>query len=214
MNTGGSDTNVTITYTPSAGFPGASCTETKAVAAGKMVTFGFPLMPAGCYTNGGGGGAAAFVGAAQVSTNSASMPLVAVVNTITTGSSNAAAYGAFDPATATDHVSMPLIMDRNYGIFTGIAVANVGTSATNVSCTFSGTGAPPAIPSTSIAPGASLTAVQLNQATVVPYVGAATCTATGGDAKIVAVVNELNPGSIIPAADGLLVYEGLNYTVP
>jgi len=211
MNTGGTNTDVTLTYTPSAGFPGATCTETKTILAGKSTTFGFPSLPAGCYTNGGGAGSAAFVGSAKVTTNTASHPLVAVVNQVTTGASTAAAYGAIDPSVATANVSLPLIMDRNFGIFTGFAVANVGTLSTNIACTFSGAGAPPNIPSTAVAPGAALTATQLNQATVVPYVGSATCTATGGDAKIAAVVNELNTGSAIPTEDGLSVYEGLNY---
>jgi hypothetical protein len=213
MNTGASATNVTVTYKPSTGFPGATCTETKAIAAGKSTTFGFPTMPTACYTNAGGSaGSAAFVGGAAVTTNSASMPLVGVVNQLTTGTSAAGAYGAFDPALATSKVSLPLLMDRNYGIFTGFSVANVGTSSTNVACTFSGgAGAPPAVPSTAVAAGASLTVTQLNKATTVPYVGSASCTATGGDAKIVAVVNELNTGSVIATQDGLSVYEGINY---
>lgn len=50
MNTGGTNTNVTLTYKPSVGFPGATCTETKTVLAGQSNTFGFPSLPAGCYT--------------------------------------------------------------------------------------------------------------------------------------------------------------------
>jgi hypothetical protein len=213
QNTGGTATDVTLTYSPSAGFPGAVCTETKNIPGNQSVTFGFPQLPASCGTAGTGvtdttnGG---FVGAAQVTTNSASQPLVAIVNQITRGTATGAAYNAVNPDNASANVSLPLIMDRNVGtLFTGFAVANVGASTTNVACTFSGTGAPPAIPSTALDPGESLTAVQLNAGTA-GYVGGATCTATGGDASIAAIVNEAATG-VTSAQDLLLVYEGFNY---
>ena len=72
QNTGGSDTNVTVSYKPSAGFPGAACTETKSIPAGQSATFGYPQLPAGCGTSGTGvsdpvnGG---FVGSASVTGN-------------------------------------------------------------------------------------------------------------------------------------------------
>jgi len=207
QNTGASNTDVTLTYNPSSGFPGASCTETKSISAGASTTFGFPNLPAGCYTNGGSAGAAAFVGSAKVTGNTASMPLVAVVNQITSGTSTAAAYGAFDPSVATSKVSMPLIMDRNYNIFTGFSVANVGAQPTNITCTF--TGSSRTVSATNVASGAALTDVELN-AMGDGYVGSAVCTATGGDAKIAAVVNELTSGAP-STTDALLVYEGINY---
>lgn len=207
QNTGATATNVTISYTPSATFPGAPCTETKSIPAGTSVTFSFPNLPAACYTNGGAGGSAAFVGSAMVSANSASMPLVAVVNQVTVGASNAAANGAFDASNGTSHVSMPLIMDRNYGMFTGFSIANVGTLPTNVNCTF--TGSSYTVSALNLAAGAALTDVQKDKIAA-NYVGSGTCTATGGDAKIVGVVNELN-GSAGTTSDALLVYEGQNY---
>jgi hypothetical protein len=210
QNTGGSATDVTISYKPSAGFPGVACTETKNIPAGQSVTFGFSQLPAGCGTGGSGvtdavnGG---FVGSAAVTTNSANMPLVAIVNQVTRGAANAAAYEAFDPATATSKVTMPLIMDRNFNIFTGISVANVGVSPTNVACTFTGTGYTAS--AVGLAPGAALTDVQLGKIAS-GYVGGATCTASGGDAKIAGVVNELTNGA--PAiTDALLVYDAFNY---
>jgi hypothetical protein len=219
QNTGGSSTDVTLTYTPSPGFPGATCTETKTIPPASSITFGFAQMPAGCGTAGAGVTDPVnlgFVGSAQVTTNSANMPLVAIVNIITRGRGNSAAYNAVNPANATSNVSMPLVMDRHYNIFTGIAIANVGTQATNISCTFSGAGAPAPIPSTALAPGASLTVNQLNQATDpfpgsnAGYVGAATCTASGGDAKIAGIVNELTQGAPT-TTDALLTYEAFNY---
>jgi hypothetical protein len=215
QNTGGSATDVTLTYSPSAGFPGAACTETRNIAANSSTTFGFPQLQPGCGTQGSGvtdatnGG---FVGSARVTANSANMPLVAIVNQITRGKSSSAAYGAVNPSTATSNVSLPLVMDRNFNIFTGFAVANVGTQSTNIACTFTasqGT-APANIASTAVGPGASLTAVQLNQAGTVPFVGSANCTASGGDAKIAAIVNELTNGALA-TNDALLVYEGFNY---
>jgi hypothetical protein len=205
MNTGGSNTNVTVTYTPSAGFPGATCTETKQILAGQSTTFGLStgnLLPAACRTL--QSGYTAFVGSARVTANSASQNLVAIVNQINSTNAQAAAYGAFDPATGTTSVSLPLIADRNYGIFSGIAVMNVGGSSTTINCTFTGTSH---TESATVAAGASLTAVQLN-AIAASYVGSATCTASQ---PIVAVVNYLDPGTITHALDGLSVYEGINY---
>ncbi len=206
QNTGTTDTDVTVTYTPSAGFPGNTCTETKTIPAGNSVTFGFPTMPSGCYTDAGSAGSAAFVGSAQVTGNTTSQNLVAIVNQVTTGTSNAAAYGAFNSADATTQVSLPLIMDNNYGIFTGFSVANVGTAATDITCTFSGTSYTAS--ATNVQPGEALTDVQLGKISD-GYVGSATCTSTGQ--PIAAVVNQLNNGSIIAVEDGLLVSEGINY---
>lgn len=209
QNTGGSSTNVTLTYTPSAGYPGASCTETKTIAVGDSETFGFPQLPAACGTSGTGvtdlvnGG---FVGSAKVTSNSASQPLVAIVNQINRNTAEGAAYDAVNPSEATANVSFPLIMDRNYNIFTGLSIANVGTSATTVSCTFTGTSY---TAGATLQPGESMTDVQLNQI-VSGYVGSATCTATGGDEKIAGIVNEVTTNT--PATtDPLLVYEGFNY---
>ena len=199
QNTGGTNTDVTLTYTPSAGFPGSTCTETRTVVAGASSTFSFPDLPAGC--------GASFVGAARVTGNTANMPLVAIVNQITRGTATAAAYNAVNPANATNRVSLPLIMDRNFGIFTGFSVANVGTQPTNVSCTFTGTSYTAS--ATNVQPGAALTDVQLNRIAS-GYVGSATCTATGGDAKIAGIVNELTSGAPT-TTDALLVYDAFNY---
>jgi len=206
QNTGAVSTTVTLTYSPSTGFPGAVCTEDGVIEAGASTTFGFPLLPAECYTDGGAGGANAFVGSAQVTANSAAVELVAIVNQVTIGAGNSAAYGAPDPAGATANVTLPLIMDDNYNIFTGFSVANVGTQTTTVTCTFTGT----AYEVTGeVAPGQALTDVELGAITP-GYVGSAVCEAVGGDAKIVAVVNELTAGT--PGTyDALLVYEGINY---
>lgn len=118
QNTGSQSTDVTVTFKPSQGFPGAQCTETHTVPASQSVTFGFTnsQLPAGCGTQGTGvtdatnGG---FVGSAFVTTNSANQPLVAIVNQINRKAANASSYGAINPAKGTANVSLPLIMDRD-----------------------------------------------------------------------------------------------------
>ena len=135
-----------------------------------------------------------------------SSTMAAIVNQINATNHTSSAYSGFSPAGGTASVSLPLIMDRNFGYFTGIAVANVGSSATNINCTFTGTDY--VVSQNNVAPGAALTDVQLNKIAN-GYVGSATCTASGGDAKIAAIVNELASGA--PTDDKLLTYNGANY---
>jgi hypothetical protein len=177
----------------------------KTIPPGQSVNFGdAPLFEAPGYPCGPmTGGASGFVGSAKVTANSTNQTLVAIVNSVTTGTPNAAAYSAFDAAMATDKVSLPLIMDRNYGIFTGFSIANVGTQPTNINCIFSGTTY--IVSQANVQPGAALTDVQLNKIAD-SYVGVAICTATGGDALIVSVVSQLGV-----TGDALLYYEGFNY---
>ena len=209
QNTGGTATNVTLTYTPSTGYPGASCTETKTINAGASTTFGFPQLPSGCGTSGTGvsdsvnGG---FIGSAKVTGNSANMPLVGIVNQITRGATSGDAYQAINPANATANVILPNINDRNYGLFTGIAVANVGSQQTHIRCTFSNS---TYVVEADVAPGASLTDVQLNKIAN-GYVGSATCTATGGDTKIAGIGQQVKSGAV-STSDALFVYDGFNY---
>jgi hypothetical protein len=143
-----------------------------------------------------------FVGSAEVSANSADQPLVAIVNQLHPTNNKGAAYGGFDPAAGTDAVAMPLIMDRNYGYFTGFSVANVGSTETTVTCTYTNNAH---TDSATLAPGEALAAVQLGVLADL-YVGSATCTADGGG-SIVGIVNELNTAS---AGDAFLVYEAFN----
>jgi hypothetical protein len=208
QNTGGTSTNVTVTYTPSDGFPGVECDETKAIPAGQSVTFGLStgnLLPAACRSLQSGYNA--FIGTAEVTANSASQNLVAIVNQINSTNAQAASYAAFDPASGTTTVNLPLLADRNYGIFSGFSVMNVGDDDATINCTFSDS---TVTASGTVGPGESLTAVQQN-AIANGYVGAATCTS---NEPVVAVVNYLDPGSVTGALDGLSVYEGINPTTP
>lgn len=200
QNTGGSSTDVTITYTPSAGFPGASCTETKTIAAGAATIFGFPSLPAGCIPAG------SFVGTAAVTTNSTSQPLVGLVNQANTANGNASTYSMFNPGAATDTISLPLILDRVGSTFyTGVSVMNVGDASTDVTCTFSNTSY---TASATLTPGAALTFVQQNEISA-GYIGSGTCTTNNGE-EIVAMVNELQSAFNSLTQDGLLTYEGVN----
>lgn len=204
QNIGSVDTTVTVSYIPVAGL-GTACTETRTIKAGASETFSLfafagstqPNLTTTCATP---GTKPRFVGAAQVSVNSANQPLVATVNQTT--SLIAGAYGSFSPSQATSKVVLPLIMDRNSGWHTGFTVANFGSASTTVTCTFTGTAY---TVSGTLAPGAVLLDIQNNKIAN-KYVGSGTCTATGAGAKIVAVVNEIAAGS----GDTLLVYEGLN----
>ena len=198
QNLGSSDTQVTVTYTPSAA--GTACTETKTIKAGESETFALAAFSQTVSGENCADGAT-FVGSARVTANSTNQPLAVIVNQLLPGV-NGEAYSGFDPAQATSKVVLPLIMDRNSGYWTGFNIMNVGTSATTVSCTFSGTSY---TVNGTINAGEALTDLQ-NGKIGNNYVGSATCTASSGG-KIVAVVNELGPDG---SKDQLLVYEGIS----
>ncbi|HXF69360.1 MAG TPA: hypothetical protein VNK89_06105 [Thermoflexus sp.] len=199
MNLGSADTQVTVSYTPS--LAGTACTETKTIPAGRSETFALyafaQTVPGENCANG-----VKFIGSARVTGNSANQPLVAVVNQLNIAANKGAAYEGFNPATATDTVVMPLIMDRNSNYWTGFSVMNVGSAPTTVTCTFSGS---THTESQSLNPGEAMTRLQ-NGVIAPGYVGSATCTASSGG-RIVGVVNELNS---VLAGDAFLVYDAFN----
>jgi hypothetical protein len=203
QNTGGSSTDVTVSFTPSTN--GTACTQTKTVAAGASETFALLAWDAGdANSDNNCVNGETFVGSAEVTANSASQELVAIVNQHDFAGNMGASYGSFSPDSATGKVVMPLIMQDNYGYFTGFNVMNVGAAATDVTCTFSGssyTEGP-----TTLNPGEAMTAVQYGTALGAGYVGSAACTATSGG-EIIGVVNETLLGS---GQDTFLVYEAFN----
>ena len=214
-NVGSSPTDVTVSYTPSVA--GTACTETKTVPAGGSANFSFNAFVAS-ETGETCADGARFVGSAQVTANSASQPLVAIVNQLNSGTNKGAAYNAFDPANATNTVNFPLIMDNNGGakFFTGMSVANVGADAVNITCTYSAAKSnasytPAASSTTGLASGAAYAVNHnglLRENASQPYVGSAACVATGsGETKIVGTVNEL---AAVSSGDQFLVYEGFN----
>lgn len=188
MNIGSASATVTLEYTPSTA--GSATSETKTIPAGQSKTFCLNFLTS------------RFVGSGKA-TNPEGQPLVAIVNQLNSGANKGAAYGGFNPASATDKVSMPLIMDRNSGFYTGFSVMNAGTTTTTINVTYSGSAV---TESATLSPGQAYASVQ-NGRIASGYVGSATVTASGGG-KIVGIVNELNPGL---AGDQFLVYEAFNY---
>lgn len=201
MNVGTLSTTVTVDYT--AGAEGSDNTETKDISPGASATFdmavdGTPYL----------GGTETFVGSAAVVSNTASQDLVVVVNQLNSGANKGAAYGGFDPDSATETVNLPLIMDRNYDYFTGFSIVNAGDTATDV--TFTCTGEDGAAYATSLGtinlPAGGATAPVQLDSVADGYVGACTATAASGG-KILGIVNELNA---VATGDAFLVYEGFN----
>jgi hypothetical protein len=188
QNTGNAATDVTVSYV--AGAAGNDCTQTETIAPGASAT----------YQDCSSMAVPTFIGGASVSVNSADQPLVAIVNQLNLPDGKGAAYNGFDPGLATDSVNFPLIMRDNFGFFTGFNIYNAGMANANVTCTFSGAGAPAPVNAT-VAPGDTLTAIQLGSGL---YVGSVQCTAAGG--SLVGVANQLGSA----AGDNLFAYGGFN----
>jgi hypothetical protein len=213
QNVGGSATDVTVTYTPAAGNPGNTCTETQTINAGQSANFGvgniFPNTSACLQGTGGSPNPAKgiFIGGGAVTTNSANQPLVVIVNQAVIGGAQSSASAGFNPGTATNKVSIPLIVKDlpvpGGLLFTGYNLANVGGGAASVNCTFTGSAV---TESFSIPVGGVVNSVQFGGGSALPsaYVGSATCTGGASD-KIVAVVNQV--GGV---GDSLLTYEGFS----
>jgi hypothetical protein len=204
QNVGTASTDVTVQYTAS--IAGNSCTETKTIPAGAAATFGLvafaqDIAGSNCRAQNPG---TSFVGSATVSTNSASQPLVAIVNQHNFNTGKAAAYSAFRPDDATQKVSVPLVMDRNSNYWTGITIYNAGTAATTVAIDYSGTTADKSL---SLAAGA--TAVVLNNGAIGDkYVGSAVISGANATDELLVIVNEQN---LVTAGDAFYVYNGFNY---
>ena len=219
QNTGAATTNVTVQYTPGPGQPGTACTETRSIAAGQSTSFALYVFtnfvdPAPSTLVSEDCSIQQFVGSAKVTANTGGGDLVAIVNQLNTGANKGAAYNAFDPASGSSSVVFPLIMDRNYGYFTGFNVVNVGTTtiaAADLTCTISGRdGGGAAVtetfnPPSPLAPGAGWNQVNLNTLAN-GFVGSANCVGPV-DSMMVGTVNEVN---VSGTGDAFLVYEGTN----
>lgn len=209
QNTSGSAAVITVTYAPNT-----------VAGMGTPVPDVSPSVPAGgsyTFLQNGGQWTARYVGAATV-TASASAPIVAIVNQLKIGAlSFGSAYEGFNPASAKNKVSAPLIMTNNSGYFTGIQVQNVsGTSPCSVSVTYgpntaSGGGLyTPVTDSDSISTGSSKTFLQngndhSNTWGAGKYIGSAVIQGTG--CNILAIINELK----LTVNDQLFTYDGFNY---
>lgn len=203
QNLGTTDTDVTISYTPSSAAAGTACSETKTVKGSSSTTFAL-----NAFTTASAGENCAngtlFVGTGKVTANTASQSLVGIVNQLNSAARKGDSYGGFDSSTATNTVVFPLIEDRVFGYFTGLSVMNVGDVATSVTCSYTNSAVTQST-TAPLAPGAAFTVVQAN-AIAQTYVGSGTCTAAAG-AKIVGVANVLKNGT---TSDTFSVYSGTN----
>jgi hypothetical protein len=212
QNVGTAATDVTISYTPS-GTEGSACTETINVPAGGKVAFAqYAFQANGRGSNAGTDNCAdgaAFLGGGKVTANSANQPLVAAVNQVNLTANKGDTYGAFDPAAATNTVVFPTAQDRFFGYFTGFNVANVGTVATDITCTF--TDSSVTATKAAVAPDGVFSVVTTTGTGNFPvganYNGSATCTASATGAKIVGVGQQLKTTGNV---DTFFVYEGIN----
>lgn len=203
QNVGDQPTDVTVEYEPS--IAGTACSETITIPAQSSRFFAleaFSASPAAGYegTNDCANGAT-FVGSGRVTANSASQPLVAIVNQLNNVTNKGGAYASFDPSVASDTVVYPLAQDRFFGFFSGFSLVNVGSSSATVTCTFSGTSA---TQSETVPAGGTFTPVQQGNIQS-NYNGSAVCSASGG--QIVGIANQVNPTA---ATDTFFVYEGSN----
>lgn len=211
QNQGGTSTQVTVSYTPAGSGNGTACTERRTIGAGQSATFSINVFSFGPDTQGVTTNCKFgqyFVGSARVTGNSASQPLVAIVNQTNFGTGKSgSSYNGFSPSDATNKVVMPLIMDA-YGIWTGYNIVNVGSS-TSVTCTYAGLSSS-YNETASLSTGGAMSIQNINSGfpanTGGGYVGSGTCTATGGG-LLLGVVNQANT---LGTGDTTLTYEGFN----
>jgi hypothetical protein len=204
QNTGTSDTDVTVSYSPSPGIVGNSpaCTETRTVPAnGGTAIFAVEAFDSGQPGENCADGEL-FVGSARVTANSTNQPLVAVVNQLNPTTNKAGAYSSFSTTGASSTIVFPVIQDRLFGLFTGFSIVNVGSTATTVTCTYSNSSA---TQSETLDPGEPFTAVQ-NNAIADGYNGSGICQASGSG-RIIGIANQVR---ISGSADTFFVSEGLD----
>ncbi len=169
-------------------------------------------------------GAGRYIGAATI-TNSATQPLVAIVNQLVPASGGRGPFGSsyegFDPTTASANVTTPLIMANNSGFYTGIQIYNVGANCPSITVNYGANVAPggvfnPADEVFSLNAGLSKTVIQdgappgngstvNNWIGVGKFIGSAEISAPG--CSILAIVNEFANA----AGDRLMTYDGFNH---
>lgn len=226
QNTGDASTTVTIEYTPSdapgGGTYGTACEETQEIGAGAGANFGlFAFVDASslgydcdCYSKNPGD---RFIGSARVKTNSASQPLVAVVNQHNFSTNLAAAYNAFGPDDGSQCVSLPLMMDRNSNYWTSINVVNVGAESTTVTIEYSANGKESSstygqIPDDVVfdldaGKSRSLLHAPGGDPIMEDYVGSARVCGANSTDELLVIVNEQN---MVATGDTLYTYNGFN----
>ncbi len=199
QNVGSEVANVTVDYGTNIGGSFNPADDTATLDPGESTTF---LQNTGQFE------APKYVGSATITSN---QPVVAIVNQVLFGGAVlGTAYGGFDPGTATNSVSAPLIMANNSGFYTGIQVMNVGSGAIDITLDYgpntAGTYNPPNETAT-IQPGDSYNSIQNAGAWEGnKYVGSASVSAAEGG-QIVMIVNEYLPSG----TDTFMTYNGFNY---
>lgn len=209
QNQGGTATNVEVTYVAS---DGTDCTESASIPAGGAETFSINVFgPGAGNTTSNCIEGEYWIGSASVTSNSASQPLVGIVNQTNFNIGGSSSYGAFSPSAATGTIVMPLLMDA-FNIWTGWSVMNVGAADT-VDCTYSGTAI---TVSFSLGTNEAQDVQNINGGTGDPgqtlpanYIGSGTCTAAGGG-TLLGVVNQANMNVAPNTGDGVLTYESVN----
>lgn len=194
QNPNSSPVNITITYRDRYGvdYPAATETATIPAQAGKIF-----------YQSDNSNLPSNFLGAAKVSADDGTSPLAVIANFYNSGTNNTTAqihsYNGF--SAGAKKLYAPYVVRNYYGYNGGIAIQNVGSTATTVTITFRFGENDYIYNSPSIAVGASL-ALYTPNITVLDIVdtfgerdrfGSAVIEASG-DGKIVAVINESNFG--------------------
>lgn len=207
QNSGTESTDVTVSYTPST--DGTACTETQTIPSGETRFFALYSIAEGTgdsptpITSDCARGET-LVGSAQVTANSASQPLTAIVNQQNNVTAKGGSYSGFDASEATDTIIFAIIQDRFFNYFTGYSIVNVGDVATAIECVYSDTDVTQGVES--LAPGETFT---INQQNVIAdaYNGSGVCTASASGAQIIGILNQVNAGA---PGDAFFVSNGIN----
>ncbi|MFQ3682369.1 hypothetical protein [Roseiflexus sp.] len=219
-NVGTASTNVTITYSPNVATGSGVCPTPSPftvnnlspnVGTNIIQIAGNPFSDpqfSGCR----------YIGSATISSSNG-QPLVAVVNQLSLTSKNSSSYEAFNPASATKEVIVPIAQSGT--AFSSVQVYNAGSASTSATLSFTPNtatdankcGNPNPVNIPNIPAGGSVTLIQLAgnfegadpQFNGCRYIGSATVVGPDG-AKLLAVVNQLAFGS----GDSLFSYNGFN----
>lgn len=197
QNSGDVAASVTVTYGPNLVAGGAAlAADTATIQPGASAVF---LKS----------GTARYVGSATVTTGASNQEVVVVVNQSSANSGTS--YEGLSQTTATNRVSLPLLMSRNGGFSTGVQCRNLGTEATTITLTYGpnkvtgSTFNPPAASVANVPAGGS---ANIQQNFDQRYVGGGIVT-TSPSANVVCIVNQLN--STAGAGDAFLTYNGINF---
>jgi hypothetical protein len=206
QNAGNVATTVTIDYGPNTSGSFDPANDTCTLDPGKSCT----IIQSGPSGTKWGPDKGRYIGSATI-TNTAGVPLVAIVNQVTPVGQGTA-YEGFDPTIATSEINAPLIMANNSGYYTGYQLQNVGTSTCPlVTIDYSANTVSSSIVDptndtvTDLTSGASRTFIQSGGQWNARYIGSAKFNAPG--CQIVAIINQV----AIKAADAFMTYDGFNY---